>query len=819
MPPVILQRCNRRVTCSPDPHNDRSESAVVVNPLNPYNIVGASKKFTDPHTYQFSLAAYSSFDGGQSWSESAPLQLLKTGDMDAQGVIWAGDPWAGLSDPTVTWDDVGNVYLIGLIFGVETMTDYHLMGLASYKSVDGGRTWSSPTVVHVGVGDDKQWAAADTNPANPHHGNIYVVWDAAGGLGFARSKDYGTTWIGVGTQPSGTPVNSEMIFGEINVASDGTMYVFGWGNDQTSIMFTKSPDGGETFSTPAPVATGIIGVPDQLPGGTFRLETMPSGCCGPGKHIYCAWPDYREGVARIYYNRSDNGGNSWQGSTSGDPLLTGAVASAANQHDFMPQMVTTPNGEVGCAFYEFGPIFEGEVQFSLINVCLAVSTDNAKTFPNRVTVTDQPWDPAVDEVWAHGDPNITFIGDYFGLDASRLGFYPFWTDTRTGVQEIFTSRISVNPADVFIRDSSSDTGTVPSPGYHWEAPDLVVRWQQDGNVTFADQGIQDPVQNDHYIYGRATNNGPNTARNVTLSIAVGNWPQLAGLPGTEFRYPQDWYNGDWNSPGLKANRLYLGESAAVDIPSGQTIILGPVTWPMGLIPSHTGSNPWHPCLLAEVRADNNDSAGGPNGCDIDADPNPCGYGSYFWGNNNVCQRNLSYVPVPVNEISVIELPFIVGSPWSTAGFIQIIVQKPRELAETPMTLRIEPICLPDKTPKTPCQPGELVFLHKCNVIVRAGDCEVGQIVTAPGMVWQPFCPPSTQKESCHGGQKVGQNWILQKPIAAVGFPVTKGELFRAKLSFSTPAKFPSGTRPILRIFQRNDKKVITGSVQFELKTA
>src|SRR5437879_5241899 len=67
MAPVILQRCNRRVTCSPDPHNDRSESAVVVNPTNPYNLVGASKKFIDPHTYAFSLAAYYRFDGVQSW--------------------------------------------------------------------------------------------------------------------------------------------------------------------------------------------------------------------------------------------------------------------------------------------------------------------------------------------------------------------------------------------------------------------------------------------------------------------------------------------------------------------------------------------------------------------------------------------------------------------------------------------------------------------------------------------------------------------------------------------------------------------------------
>jgi hypothetical protein len=35
-----------------------------------------------------------------------------------------------------------------------------------------------------------------------------------------------------------------------------------------------------------------------------------------------------------------------------------------------------------------------------------------------------------------------------GLTASRLGSFPFWTDTRTGAQEIHTGRLAVNPADI-----------------------------------------------------------------------------------------------------------------------------------------------------------------------------------------------------------------------------------------------------------------------------------------------------------------------------------------------------------------------------------
>jgi hypothetical protein len=101
-----------------------------------------------------------------------------------------------------------------------------------------------------------------------------------------------------------------------------------------------------------------------------------------------------------------------------------------------------PDGRIGCAFYEFGPKWAfwrwpPWVPSLLIDVVIAISTDNGATFSSRETVTDQPWDPAIDAPWAHGHPNVTFIGDYFGLAASSLGFFPFWTDTRTGMQEIF----------------------------------------------------------------------------------------------------------------------------------------------------------------------------------------------------------------------------------------------------------------------------------------------------------------------------------------------------------------------------------------------
>jgi hypothetical protein len=820
LPPVILgPRCNRRVSCDFSPANARSESAIAVNPLNPYNIIGASKRFTNPARYEFSLAAYFTFDGGESWNEAPPL-ALSTG-------------WAGTSDPAVAWDSVGNAYLVGLPFapgaGVPTI------GIAVYKSSDGGRTWGSPNLIHSSVHDDKQWAAGDISPTSPHYGNVYTAWDDGSNLCFARSTNHGLTWKGTGTNPVGTVLATDSFSPEISVAADGTIYIVWLGGNQ--IKFVKSTDGGNSFSGSKIAASGITSLSESLPDlegwahfprATFRVMTLATGCTGSGRNLIFAWADGRDivsgnHISHIYYRNSSDGGNTWLGPGSGQRLLTGSLSSAANRHEFHPQLIATPNGEIGCAFYEFGAKGSGEFPPDLIDVILAVSTNNGTSFGHRVTVTDLPWDPDVDAPIVHDTRSVTFIGDYFGLDASRLGFFPFWTDTRTGVQEIFTSRISVNPADVYLRDSSSDLGNLPSPGFHWEYPDLIVRRRPDGHTTFVNEDLlRDGITN-HYIYARVTNRGPNTGRNVRLAVIVANWPNSEGLPGSEFRYPQDWYRGDWNIPYIRNNRLDLGESSStpqVNIGNGDTKIIGPVIWRAAQIPDPHGSNPWHPCILAEVRADNDDSAGGVNGCDIDADPDPCKYGSYFWGNNNVSQRNLSYGTVTALTAAHIVLPFLVGSIWSGSKFLEVIVDKGRELASTPMKLRMVSTQFPPETSEPSCGVGEIVFIDKCKVLVRTDNCDIGEIITAPGTVWRAHYPASAAAGSpvVYGAEKTGtQEWILKEPRAAVGFAITPGEIKRLELSFITPLTLKAGTSTIVRIYQRNDRKVITGSVALQLE--
>jgi hypothetical protein len=159
------------------------------------------------------------------------------------------------------------------------------------------------------------------------------------------------------------------------------------------------------------------------PGATFRMGTYATSCVEPRGNIFVAWADLLEGVSRIYYRRSSNGGNSWEGPLSGQPLLTNNRTSKLNHHEFHPQLISIPGGEIGCAFNDYSPKGRAEFPKSLVDVDLAISIDNGQTFSERITVTDYLWDPTVNAQNSNKDPKVTFIGEYFGLDPSLLGFF------------------------------------------------------------------------------------------------------------------------------------------------------------------------------------------------------------------------------------------------------------------------------------------------------------------------------------------------------------------------------------------------------------
>jgi len=253
--------------------------------------------------------------------------------------------------------------------------------------------------------------------------------------------------------PSGSDVFDEIVYApSLCVGQDGTIHISWHYPGNTNIRYTRSTDGGNTFSEPIDVVTGMTSLTGSLPyeigtvtgdewphfpNATFRVMTLVTSCVAAGNKVILAWADNREGVTRIYYRIGANSGLNWQGSNSGQPLLTSY--SPAGMYHFHPQLSVAGDQCVGCGFYEFG-LKSGVYA---IDVLTTFSCSDGSAFSNPVVVTDHPWNPATDAPWSHSDPNVTFIGEYFGFIAASNWFATVWTDTRTGVQELFYAGITL----------------------------------------------------------------------------------------------------------------------------------------------------------------------------------------------------------------------------------------------------------------------------------------------------------------------------------------------------------------------------------------
>jgi hypothetical protein len=448
----------------------RSESIIAVNPRDRNNLIAASKKFSNPETYRFTVGVRVTYDGGENWQDATLPMLPEWNEMSGDIVI----ELPGMTDPAAAFDDFGNAFMVGepIHYRDRFGNIIDTIGMYIYKSTDGGLHWSEPFPLHVGdLSDDKSWIACDNNPESPFYGNAYIVWGAERSpLRFRRSTDHGASWKNFGSVAPEVQLADHTSEPEISVGLDGTVHIAWHYDGGNTIEYMRSTDGGETFEAQKPIVTGVhslrgnlteIGDPQigkwpHFPGATFRVITLVTGCAfgidprrtspvrffsGP-KNFAVAWSDFRDGAARIYYRTSSNAGASFEGPQEGKPLL-GSRQVDLSMHHFHPQIVCTGSGVIGCAYYEYGP----KGGKNLIDVKLSASFDKGETFSYTTTVTDKPWDPSLAAPNSHGDKQVTFIGEYFGLDADNTGFNVLWTDTRSGVQELFYDRVETERYD------------------------------------------------------------------------------------------------------------------------------------------------------------------------------------------------------------------------------------------------------------------------------------------------------------------------------------------------------------------------------------
>jgi hypothetical protein len=349
----------------------RNASSLLVNPLDSQHIVGV-EEITLPDGVPV-ISARTSFDGGTCWRESWPLPVEKQ--------------WAGVVGPVLAMDAHGTLNLAALALD----PDRSRASLVVYRSEDGGIHWTLPAVVLRGAAECCYSISTDLNPDSPFRGSVYLAADMGNTLCFARSGD-GQSWNGKGHSRPG-PLLSGLCFNpEVLVDAGGAVHVV-WmtGPSGCSILAIDSLDGGDAFRAPVTVAEGVVGVQEGLP------ETAPATCIAEDGVALCVWADDREGRARIYRRRSQDGGRTWQGPSAGEPLVPGA---GSGQHEFQPHLILTAGGEICCAFYEYGPKTpDGDL---LVDLTMAVSYDRGATFGGRMVLSEQPWDPSVDRPLSRG---------------------------------------------------------------------------------------------------------------------------------------------------------------------------------------------------------------------------------------------------------------------------------------------------------------------------------------------------------------------------------------------------------------------------------
>lgn len=212
------------------------------------------------------------------------------------------------------------------------------------------------------------------SPVNP--GEVYVLWQEmvfsggshGGEIYFTRSRDGGASFsqplnlsLSTGGDGKGR-INKDIWHNgslDLAIGGDGTLYA-AWTEYDGPLWFSRSSDHGESFSRPTRIAGG----------GRTAPARAPALAVGPDNGVYLAWTVGEESGADIRIARSSDGGR-----TFGEPAI---VAMTAGYSD-APKLAVDRKGTVHLVHGESsgGPFDRSHVRYTR-------SHDGARTFePGR----------------------------------------------------------------------------------------------------------------------------------------------------------------------------------------------------------------------------------------------------------------------------------------------------------------------------------------------------------------------------------------------------------------------------------------------------
>jgi len=342
-------------------------------------------------------------------------------------------------DPCVVTDTTGAYYYFHL--SNPTSGGYIIDRIVCQKSTNDGASWSNgtffgynpPRAQHV-----KEWACVDWS-TSPRRNYIYVTWTAfdqynspASGdstkILFVRSSDGGNTWSTPLrlNQKAGTAIDGDnAVEGAVPcVGPNGEIYTSWAGpvgpGGSYAIVFDKSTDGGNTW-----LANDVY-VTDQ-PGGW--LYTVPgviqvlgcpvTDCDRNSGTIYINWTDQRNGATDtdVWLVKSTNGGTSWSA-----PIRVNN--DPPGRHQFMSWMtIDQTTGYLYFVFYDRRNYTDNQN-----DVYMAYSTNGGTTFVNT-RISQSPFTTT----------SNVLLGHYINIAAHNNIIRPVWTRWVSGSLSIWTA--------------------------------------------------------------------------------------------------------------------------------------------------------------------------------------------------------------------------------------------------------------------------------------------------------------------------------------------------------------------------------------------
>src|SRR5215203_5756792 len=341
-------------------------------------------------------------------------------------------PFGIWGDPAIICDTNGHFYF------------FHLSGqpsgpfldqIVAQKSTDHGASWSAGASIGYNAvkQNDKQWAVVDSR-----NNTIYTTWTLFDKYGstnpldsshilFSKSTDGGITWstaIRIDKQGGDSKDSDSTVEGAVPAAGpNGEVYV-AWAGPN-GLVFTKSLDAGNTWSNEKVITEMPGGWNFDIP-GISRANGLPITVCdlsnGSRKGtIYVNWSDQRNGIndTDIWLSKSTDGGNTWS-----SPIRVNNDA-AGKQQFFTWMTIDQTNGYLYFVFYD-----RRNYPDNRTDVYMARSIDGGNTFQN-FKVSELPFAPS---------PNV-FFGDYTNVSVQKGIVRPIWTRLDNGQLSVWTALV------------------------------------------------------------------------------------------------------------------------------------------------------------------------------------------------------------------------------------------------------------------------------------------------------------------------------------------------------------------------------------------